>query len=113
MRNASRKPSHQPGDVRRVNTMELILSVTVPKVWPGAMIAGVPAPTIAWSGSSGSPVRAKSVTLAAQFGVDVADGREIRRPRPRVQLPQERIIPHAGFQLRHAAARVVEVAEDD
>ena len=36
--NAIRKPNTQPGVVPRVSTMELILSVTVSKVWPGPMI---------------------------------------------------------------------------
>ena len=31
------KPNHQPSDVLRVRTIALILSVTVAKVWPGAM----------------------------------------------------------------------------
>ena len=36
----------------RVRTIELILSVTEPKVCPGAMTGGVPAPAIGVSGSS-------------------------------------------------------------
>ncbi len=35
--NAIAKPNHQPSDVLRVSTIALILSVTVAKVWPGAM----------------------------------------------------------------------------
>ncbi len=37
------KPIHQPNGVFRVRTIELILSVTEPNVWPGAMTGGVPA----------------------------------------------------------------------
>src|SRR5215210_3831567 len=37
-RKARPNPSHQPSDVLRDRTMALILSVTDPKVWPGAMI---------------------------------------------------------------------------
>ena len=36
------KPTYQPSGVLRVRTIELILSVTVPKVWPGAMTGGGP-----------------------------------------------------------------------
>jgi hypothetical protein len=38
--NETRKPAHQPRDVLRVRTIELILSVTVVNVWPGAMTGG-------------------------------------------------------------------------
>src|SRR5581483_4174638 len=38
--NATRKPIHQPTGVLRVRTIELILSVTEPSVWPGAMTGG-------------------------------------------------------------------------
>ena len=34
------KPTSQPAGVRRVRTIALILSVIVPKVWPGAMTGG-------------------------------------------------------------------------
>jgi ABC-type nitrate/sulfonate/bicarbonate transport system permease component len=46
------KPAYQPSGVFRVRTIELIWSVTVPKVCPGAITGGRPAPTIAWFGSS-------------------------------------------------------------
>jgi len=36
----------------RFRTIELILSVTVLKVCPGAITGGLPAPTTAWFGSS-------------------------------------------------------------
>ena len=38
--NAMPKPNHHPSDVLRVRTIALILSVTDPKVWPGAMTGG-------------------------------------------------------------------------
>src|SRR5947207_13706168 len=36
-RNARPNPTNHPLDVGRVSTMELILSVTVPKVYPGSI----------------------------------------------------------------------------
>ena len=45
-------PAHQPIGVFRVSTIELILSVTVLNVCPGAITSGVPAPTMARFGSS-------------------------------------------------------------
>ena len=36
------KPTTQPSVVRRESTMALILSVTVAKVYPGAMTGGLP-----------------------------------------------------------------------
>ena len=45
--NATLKPAYQPSDVFRVRTIELILSVTVPKVCPGAITGGRPVPAIA------------------------------------------------------------------
>ena len=45
--NAMRKPNTQPGVVPRVSTIELILSVTVSKVWPGPIIgSGSPTPIL-------------------------------------------------------------------
>ena len=38
--------------VLRVRTIALILSVTDPNVYPGAITGGVPLPTTAWLGSS-------------------------------------------------------------
>jgi hypothetical protein len=39
---AIKKGTNQKRGVRRVKTMELILSVTVAKVWPGAITVGLP-----------------------------------------------------------------------
>src|SRR5262245_56008116 len=108
MANAIRNPNHQPGGVRRASTIALILSVTEPNVWPGAMTGGVPVATTAWSGSSAESESSTSVT---ELRVDVAHGRHVGRPRPRVQLRQHRIRALLRLQLRDAAVRIVEIAE--
>src|SRR5581483_3882265 len=109
--NAARKPSHQPSGVRRVSTIELILSVTDPKVWPGAITGGTPVPTTAWFGSS---IRAReSATVVPQLRVDVAHRGQILRARARVEIGEHRVRARLGLQARHAAGRIVQIAEDD
>ena len=49
----------------------------------------------------------------AQLRIQVPHRRQIRRPRPRVQLGQQRVVALLGLQLRDAAVRIVQVAEDD
>src|SRR5580765_1485005 len=108
---AAPNPAYHHSGVRRVRTIELILSVTVLSVCPGAITAGVPAPTIARFGSSmGCRL---SATLFAQLRVHVAERREIGRARPRVQLAEQRVVPDFGLQRGDAARRIVQVAEDD
>src|SRR5262249_9258022 len=51
-RNAVAKPAYQPNGVRRARTIALMLSVTDPNVYPGAMTGGTPDPTTACIGSS-------------------------------------------------------------
>src|SRR5215218_10423230 len=105
------KPAYHHIGVRRPRTIELILSVTVPKVWPGAITGGVPLPATAGRGSSIGC--SESATLFTDLRVDVPDRGQIGRPRAGVQLAEQRVVPLPGLQLRHAAARIVEVAEDD
>src|ERR1700691_1572314 len=45
--NARRNPTHQLIGVLRVRTIEAILSVTEPNVYPGAITGGTPVPTTA------------------------------------------------------------------
>src|SRR5581483_2566027 len=74
---ANRKPTHQPTGVRRASTIELILSVTEPKVCPGAMTADVAEPTTAALGSSMgirssatySPISGLTFRMAARYVV--------------------------------------------
>src|SRR4051794_25741206 len=91
--------------------MELILSVTEANVCPGAITIGVPDPA---TGSIRS-VRGGVLCaiLCAQFRIHVPNGRQIRGPRPRVQIRQECVVPLLGCQPRDTAVRIVEIPEDD
>src|SRR5213594_2007530 len=46
-------PAYQPSGVLRASTIALILSVTVPNVWPGAITAGVRMPAARLGSSTG------------------------------------------------------------
>src|SRR5215210_4141653 len=100
------KPAYHHVGVRRARTIELILSVTVPKVWPGAITGGVPPPRTATRGSSIGC--SGSATLFTNFRVDVAQRGQVRRPRPRVQLAEQRVVALLGLQPGDAAARIVQ-----
>ena len=85
--------------------------MTEPNVWPGAITGGC-----AGAGDRRCDRRMASmsdIALVTQLRVDVPDRREIRRPRPRVQLAEQRVVALLGLQLRDAARRIVQVAEDD
>ena len=101
-RNETAKPRiHQRGVLSR--TVAAILSVTVAGVWPGAMSGGRS------SRADISPL----VLLSCRAGVRVRQLREIRRPRPGVQLLEERVIERLLLQGRDLRGRVVDVAEDE
>src|SRR5262245_55419623 len=71
---------------------------------------GCPSPSgTCWGRSSISDVRRVQVRIL----VDVLDRRQVRRPRPRVQVLQQAVVARAGVRLRDATFRIVEVAEDD
>src|SRR4051794_41156574 len=75
------------------------------------MTGGLPAPTMARFGSSmGCRV---SATLFTQLRIHIAHCREIGRSRTRVQLAEQRVVAFLVLQLRDAARRIVEIAEDD
>ena len=104
-----------PRGVLRVRTIELILSVTERERVAGRddrrSSRGV---LTAWVGSDGdAKLSAMSAALLTQLGVRVPHRRQVGRPRPRVQLAEQRVVARLGLQLRHAAVRVVQVAEDD
>src|SRR5262249_7087177 len=63
----------------------------------------------------GEKNRSPSYLRRAQVGVvvGVLDRRQVRRPRPRVQVLQQAVVARARVRLCHAALRIVEVAEDD
>src|SRR5579872_7114310 len=84
--------------------MELILSVTVAKVWPGAMMAG---PRLCTVGCR------SSLMLRLNLRIRVAQRGQIGGARARVQFRQQRVIQGFGFQLRDAALGIVDIPEDD
>src|SRR5271169_1304644 len=104
---AIKKGINQKSGVRRVKTMELILSVTVPNVWPGAITVGLPD----WSErvSRGSSRMLRSLDLR----VGIAQHRQMSGAGAGVHFGQQRIIQLFGLQLGHAAGGVIDVAEDD
>src|SRR5438128_11100532 len=76
-------PSHQPSGVFRVRTIELILSVTVPNVCPGAITGGVAGTLWMASGPSdgGASVLRGSMCITA---------RNCRQDRVTKQPPRDR-----------------------
>ena len=98
----------------------LILSVTEPKVWPGRDDPEAAARDRPANGrrcrrvaGHGPLPRRLGSTAPAPGSGSVAHRRQVRRARPRVQLGEQRVVAHLGLQLRDAAVRIVEVAEDD
>src|SRR5258708_15259577 len=87
-------PMNQPRGVRRLRTRLLILSVTLPKVWPGPMIGCSALPT-------------------GDLRVGVAHGREIRGAGPGLELAQQAIVPGLGLEPGDPALGVVHVAQHD
>src|SRR5262245_54502138 len=75
------------------------------------MTGGTPVPTTARLGSSSGC--SASATLRPDLRIHVPDRRKVGRPRPRVQLADERVVARLGLQPRNAAPRIVQVAEDD
>src|SRR5690242_14563705 len=104
---AIKKGTNQNSGVRRVKTMELILSVTVAKVWPGAITVGLPD----WSERVS---RCSSLMLRIlDIRIRIAERSQVGGARARVQFCQQRIIQLFGLQLRDVAHRVVGVTEND
>src|SRR5271167_898499 len=108
-RKAMPKPRNQPLEVGRVRTIELILSVTVPKVYPGSM-TGAASPSA--TGCLGSSI-SRFVLRLFQLRIGVANLGQIRRPRPRVQIAQQTVVARVCLQLRNPAVGIVDIAKDD
>src|SRR5437762_3352231 len=114
------KPTHHRRGGRRASTMELILSVTDAKVYPGPMR---PAPSGAAAGRSSVGSSSGGITLVlgelGDFGVRVLECRQVGGPRPCVQVPQQFVVQRLGAQAGHLADRpalsvaLVQVAEGD
>ena len=79
----------------RVRTTSVIFFVTDALSYPGAT-----------TGSS-------SARVHAHLRVGIAQLRQIRRARARVQFREQAVVQRRGAQFRDAAAGVVDVAEDD
>ena len=123
-RTRSQKPRNQPIGVRLVRTTWLIVSVTDSNVWPGAMTGGVRAssvPSAPSRRSCGCCACQPSVTFALrraapcrlELRVRVPHGRQVRRPRPRVQLGEQRVVQRLAFSFATRLFGIVDVAEDD
>src|SRR6185436_6962414 len=128
-------PANHHSGVPFCRTRLLIFSVTVAKSWPGARSACISgwgtctvgcAPRMAlvtsramggFSGGGGTGgsamVLASPGRRSAQLRVRVLDLGQVGRPRPRVELADERVVPVLRLELRDRAARVVDVAEHD
>ena len=92
---AVRKPRYQPSGVLRVRTIALILSVTDPKVCPGAMTGGVPAMSVSSIGG----------TLSAMSSSSHDDDTKVTSHVPLRAFVSES--PISGFTFRTAARYVV------
>src|SRR5688572_14360490 len=100
---ATPKPTNQPSGVRRLSARLAILSVTVPSVWPGAMIASI----------SLCSRRGAGASATGQLRVGVLDRAEVGRARAGVEVFQHAVVARQRLQLRDGAPRVVDVAEHD
>src|SRR5262245_39302450 len=88
--NASAKPATQPGGVRRVKTIELILSVIDSKLWPGPITGGMSGSRLTTLGGSSSlaigAISSGPLLPWFNLGVRVAHRRQIGRARTRVEF---------------------------
>ncbi len=84
------KPIHQRFDVGRVSTTALIFSVTEVKVCPGPMTGGLVGSVLLGCASAAMSLRLR--LGGSQIRVRVADRRQVRRPRPGVQLGHHAVV---------------------
>src|SRR5258705_3783633 len=121
------KPANHQSGVPFCRTMLLIFSVTVAKSWPGASSACISgcgmctvgcSPRMAevtsratggFSGGVGGTgwsamVLASLARRSRQLGVRVLDFGQVGRPRPRVELAQQRVVAVLRLQLGDRAA---------
>src|SRR5579885_1685605 len=111
MRKEIPNPNSQPLDTGRVSTIELILSVIVAKVCPGAITAGeCSRATSMWLSSGMVLLLLRS---ALQLRVRIPDLGQVCGTRPSVQVLQQAIIAVLCFQLGNLTAGIVDVAESD
>ena len=91
------KPRNQPLEVGRVRTIALILSVTVPKVYPGSMTGAPPISTGCLCSSIS--LRLTTFRLTLQLWIGVANLCQISCSGPRVQIGQQTVITRARLEL--------------
>src|SRR5690348_4282289 len=96
---ASAKPTSHARPVPCRRTIPEILSVMEVYVCAARRTGG---------GASGR--RAGSAVMSAELRVPVGERGEVRRPRLRVELPEERVVPRLGLEDADAAPWVVQVA---
>src|SRR6478736_2413345 len=103
------KPANHQSGVPFCRTMLLIFSVTVAKSCPGASSACISGwGTCTVDGCSprigcSATVLAFPARRAGQLGVRVLDLGQVGRPRPRVELAQQRVVAVLRLQLRDRA----------
>src|SRR5580700_9190119 len=105
--NAIRNPKTHPMVILRLRTMPAILSDTDARLWPSSITG----PTSIFDGNSTGCAMLAVLLRFLYFRIGVADLRQIRGARARIQLAQQRIIETAALPFRNAALRVVEIAE--
>src|SRR5262249_6968134 len=101
---AAAKPSSHHFGVRLVRMTSLILSVTVPAVWPGATIgasSGFEIRGSPWFFSSVAMLSSFGRVLFSERGVGVAHLGQIGGARARVDVLEQPVIERIGLQLRH------------
>src|SRR5690348_14599107 len=117
------KPARQPMPVGRARTMELILSVIERKLWPAGVYFELSPPCVVGTGgawvSPGSRDASVAMSLRLQFGVRVAQRRQIGRAWVRIQVRQQAIVQRRVLPLADLAQRpplpaiLVDIAKDN
>src|SRR5260370_20126132 len=102
----------QRAGVLLAKTMELILSVTDAKVWPGRKTCDEAAGGGGVSRVGASGVMSRGLQLH-DLGARIAYGSEVGRPRLSIVVLQESVIEGCVFHLADPRIRVVEVPEND
>src|SRR5580704_13014016 len=105
--NAIRNPKTHPMVIFRLRTMPEILSDTDARLCPSSITG----PISIFDGNSTGCAMLAVLLRFLHFRIGVADFRQIRGARARVQLAQQRIVETAAFPFGNAALRVVEISE--
>src|ERR1035437_3212718 len=103
---------NQKTGVRFVSTTVAIWSVTVPKVYPGAMIVFDPE-CGSFRSSTNSALSFSATALDLQLRIGIPQRGQVRGSRPGVEVRQQTVIPLFRFHFRNAAIGVVDIAENN